>query len=112
MAQERENKLQQTRRQLEYDELKDCTFQPDILQRPATTAAGGGGSGAGSGGGGGEPVVVRGLGRYMELKEMAKRLEAAKRYETHAHKPARRERGVSFLLTQESHPCLCVYQRA
>ena len=63
---EKETKLEHTRRIMEYEELKDCTFTPSITRsRPATAKKG--------------PVVVRGLGRYLELKELAKRKEEEQR---------------------------------
>ena len=39
--------------------MRDCTFTPDI-EKPMVAEPRG-------------PVVVRGLGRYLEVKEMAKR---------------------------------------
>ena len=59
----REGLLVEERRAQEYQELEGCTFQPQINERPA---AGCGEQSAG-------PVVVRGLGRYLELKELARR---------------------------------------
>ena len=38
----------------EYDELKECTFQPQIKENIPETGI----------------VIVRGLGRHMELQEM------------------------------------------
>mmetsp|Transcript_19937 Transcript_19937/g.25457 ORF Transcript_19937/g.25457 Transcript_19937/m.25457 type:complete len:181 (+) Transcript_19937:180-722(+) len=59
--QEKENKLEQLRREKEYKELKECTFVP--LTNEGTPVRGNG------------PVIVRGLGRHLELKEMARRQE-------------------------------------
>ena len=60
MIRDKEEKLEQMRREREHNALKECTFQPAILAAaPKSTA----------------PVIVRGLGRYLELKEMAKSQE-------------------------------------
>ena len=52
--------IAQVRRDKEYDTLKECTFEPELHAREEVPQPTG-------------PVVVRGLGRYLELKEMAKR---------------------------------------
>ena len=58
--QEREERLAAARRELEYKQLKDCTFEP---ARASSVAQPDG------------PVVVRGLGRYLENKDLARRIE-------------------------------------
>jgi hypothetical protein len=60
-AQSREEKLAKARREAEYAEMQACTFAPDV-KRPAVRQPDG-------------PVIVRGLGRFIETKELAKRLE-------------------------------------
>ena len=71
--QEREAKLEQARRVAQHDQLKECTFAPKLRAKSAAEPADA------------SPVVVRGLGRYMELKEMAKRqAEAQKQREQKA----------------------------
>lgn len=59
--QEKADKIEQTRRALEYEQLKGCTFEPEVTRKPRAQQG---------------PVVVRGLGRYLELKEMQRRLDA------------------------------------
>lgn len=63
--QARAKKLAQSRRELEYKELEGCTFEPDTA-RPAVEAPDG-------------PVVVRGLGRFLEGKQLARKLEEEQR---------------------------------
>ncbi|OQR85472.1 hypothetical protein ACHHYP_11799 [Achlya hypogyna] len=60
----RRQKLEDKRHVLEFDELQRCTFAPTINRKAlaAETSA--------------KPVVVRGLRRFLELKERAKRQEA------------------------------------
>lgn len=45
------------RREREYEELKDCTFKPQVLNTIPSTAKD-------------EVVVVRGLGRHLEVREL------------------------------------------
>ncbi len=61
---DREMKLRQTRQEVEYEAMKECTFAPDVAGARVPKQSG--------------PVVVRGLGRYLELKDLAKRLEDEK----------------------------------
>lgn len=61
---DREMKLRQTRQEVEYESMKECTFAPDVGGARVPKQTG--------------PVVVRGLGRYLELKDLAKRLEQEK----------------------------------
>eukprot|EP00960_Hanusia_phi_P046362 757767-Hanusia_phi.AAC.6 len=49
----------QERRRKEYEELKECTFTPQILRQPPKPSS--------------APVLVRGLGRHLELRELAQR---------------------------------------
>jgi len=56
----KENRLQQQRLENEYEELKECTFTPLVNNDPSSLQRD-------------IPVVVNGLGRYMELRELAKR---------------------------------------
>ena len=58
---DREMKLRQTRQEVEYEEMKECTFAPDTHGHKVPKQKG--------------PVVVRGL----ELKDLAKRLDDEKR---------------------------------
>lgn len=60
----REKKLQEKRDEQDYNEIKDCTFAPELNTHVPNSAKG--------------PVVVRGLGRFLELKELSKRLEEEK----------------------------------
>lgn len=62
---DREVKLRQTRQEIEYEEMKECTFTPDVRPGHVPKQSG--------------PVVVRGLGRYLELKDLARRLDDEKR---------------------------------
>jgi hypothetical protein len=63
-------KLEAARRAKEYNELKECTFQP------VTSGSGNDPSNLGSGNeSSSSPVVVRGLGRFLELKLLSKKLE-------------------------------------
>lgn len=57
--------IDQERRRREYDELKECTFKPQIRSKPAKQQQG--------------PIIVRGLGRHLELKELAQKKEEEKR---------------------------------
>ena len=57
--QERIQKMEQQKRDMEYEEMKDCTFQPAIV-RPMTQS---------------ESVVIKGLGRHLELQEKRKIIE-------------------------------------
>jgi hypothetical protein len=66
---DRDAKLAQSRRDKEYEELKSCTFQPRINEGKPEEPTG--------------PIVVRGLGRYLELKEMARRKEQDKKQREH-----------------------------
>ena len=63
---DREMKLRQTRQEVEYESMKECTFAPDVAGAKVPKQTG--------------PVVVRGLGRYLELKDLAKRLEKEKKH--------------------------------
>jgi len=57
---ERHERLERMRRQVEADTMKDCTFAPQIAKEATPSTADD------------KPLIVRGLGRYMELKQMAK----------------------------------------
>lgn len=59
----RQKKVHEAAHMKDYDELKECTFTPQLCQ-PVPGPKG--------------PVVVRGLGRHMELKEMARKQQEAK----------------------------------
>ena len=57
-------KIEEITHQNQYDEYKMCTFQPSINRsRPKK---------------GNGPVVVKGFGRFLELKELAKKIEEEK----------------------------------
>ncbi len=85
----KEAKLAAERQRLEYARLKECTFQPQTGhahghghgEGASTHTSGGVGAGAAgnTAGGDGGVVVVRGLGRYLETKELARKLEEEKR---------------------------------
>ena len=62
---DRETKLRQTRQEVEYETMKECTFAPETHGHKVPKQSG--------------PVVVRGLGRYLELKDLAKRLDDEKK---------------------------------
>ena len=73
-AREKAARLEAARRQVEAERLKECTFQPQVSpgERGHSVADE-------------KPLVVRGLGRYMELKQLAKRqAEAQKQREQKA----------------------------
>ncbi len=65
-AQAREERLAKARREMEYNEMKGCTFAPEIKRDPMKQPEG--------------PVIVRGLGRFIETKELARRLEEEQRW--------------------------------
>ena len=65
--QAREEKLLKARREMEYHEMQGCTFAPEIRREPVRQPDG--------------PVIVRGLGKFLETKELAKRLEDEQRYD-------------------------------
>ncbi|KAK3275755.1 hypothetical protein CYMTET_16127 [Cymbomonas tetramitiformis] len=60
---EKEQRLEEYRAAQQYEELEACTFSPatNKTKVPATRSS--------------TPVVVRGLGRHLELQEMAKRMK-------------------------------------
>lgn len=66
----KEERLLQQRREQEYEELRECTFTPAILG-PHETGLGGG-QDQGPDSEGPNKVVVRGLGRFLELQQLAK----------------------------------------
>jgi hypothetical protein len=62
----KEQRLERVRRTLAHEEMRDCTFQPDVSRTARTAPATG-------------PVVVRGLGRHLELRDLARRKEEEQR---------------------------------
>ncbi|RHY45729.1 hypothetical protein DYB30_009621 [Aphanomyces astaci] len=62
----RRQKLEDQRNSLEFQELQACTFAPAINKSTTKPSRG--------------PVVVRGLGRFLELKQLAKRQVAERKY--------------------------------
>jgi len=62
-ARDREAKLERLRKEKQAAELKECTFAPKVREHKKEK-----GDAAAAGG----DVTVRGLGRYMELKQMAR----------------------------------------
>ncbi|ETV65677.1 hypothetical protein, variant 1 [Aphanomyces astaci] len=62
----RRQKLEDQRNSLEFQELQACTFAPTINKSTTKPSRG--------------PVVVRGLGRFLELKQLAKRQVAERKY--------------------------------
>eukprot|EP00768_Dysnectes_brevis_P003986 gnl/Dysnectes_brevis/2829_a3454_1297.p1 GENE.gnl/Dysnectes_brevis/2829_a3454_1297~~gnl/Dysnectes_brevis/2829_a3454_1297.p1 ORF type:complete len:686 (+),score=190.42 gnl/Dysnectes_brevis/2829_a3454_1297:67-2124(+) len=59
--------LTRTRKELEFKEIEQCTFTPTISRsRPRPAAANG-------------TMVIKGMGRFMELQEMARRKDEEKR---------------------------------
>ena len=94
-ARERDEKLERLRREREAEELRECTFAPKVQPRLAGAARKERGKAADAAQSGTPTaaaaeeaaggVVVRGLGRYMELKQMAKaQAEAQKQREQRA----------------------------
>ena len=63
----RNAKLRQTRQGMEYENMKNCTFAPTTSRMPVKQQG---------------PVVVRGLGRYLELRDLAKKLDEEKQRRT------------------------------
>lgn len=63
---EKQERIAQERREREYQQLKDCTFQPKILDKEPSTLSS-------------ENVSVKGLSRHLELKELKKKQEEEKR---------------------------------
>lgn len=62
--QAKEAKLEMGRLAAEYEALQACTFTPQISAPPPQATG---------------PVVVRGLGRYLELRDMARKQEDERR---------------------------------
>jgi hypothetical protein len=60
---ERMEKLEALKKQQEFDELKSCAFRPQVTEKPAQSG----------------PVVVHGMDRYLELREIAKRQSEEKK---------------------------------
>jgi len=69
-----EAKREATRRRAEYEELAPCTFAPSIAPSQASLAKLKEAAAVDGG-----VVVVRGLGRHLELKELSRHLEEEKR---------------------------------
>ena len=65
MRRDKEEKLEQMRREVEHEKMKECTFEPTILGTAAVVKSK-------------TPVIVRGLGRFLETREHAKTLEEEK----------------------------------
>lgn len=63
---ERQEWIEQERRNKEYDEIKDCTFKPRIKNKVGIP-------------GEKDVVVVRGLSRHLELRELKQRQEQEKK---------------------------------
>jgi len=61
--QEKLERLHEERREKEFQELQGCTFAPEVHQAPNE---------------GQKPVVIRGLGRFFELREMTARQQREK----------------------------------
>ena len=57
-------KIEEISHQNQYDEYKMCTFQPTINRSRPKKQNG--------------PVIVKGFGRFLELKELAKKIEEEK----------------------------------
>eukprot|EP00943_MAST-04B_sp_MAST-4B-sp1_P005342 g5342.t1 len=57
-------KIEEITHQNQYDEYKMCTFQPTINRSRPKKGSG--------------PVIVKGFGRFLELKELAKKIEEEK----------------------------------
>mmetsp|Transcript_28557 Transcript_28557/g.50753 ORF Transcript_28557/g.50753 Transcript_28557/m.50753 type:complete len:779 (+) Transcript_28557:58-2394(+) len=60
----KEEKLLTIKKEKEYEELKDCRFRPQVKEKTASSNG---------------PVVVNGLSRYLELRDLARRQEEEKR---------------------------------
>jgi hypothetical protein len=60
MRKEKERKIEEARKALEFEELKECTFQPVKPQSKVKQPEG--------------PILVRGLGKYLERKEHARKI--------------------------------------
>jgi hypothetical protein len=52
--------MEQMRKNKEYENLKDCTFTPNIIRSPPPGASN-------------APILVRGLGRFLEKQELARK---------------------------------------
>ncbi|CDW79342.1 UNKNOWN [Stylonychia lemnae] len=63
---EKQEKIAKVRKEREYEVQKDCTFKPTILEKEPSTSKD-------------QVVVVRGLGRHLELKELQKKKEEDKK---------------------------------
>lgn len=76
----RSNKLAAIHQQLQLRQLEQCTFAPTTTSLPTNTKA--------------KPVLVRGMNRFLQLKEMTARQQQAQQ---------QREREVFLLDVQDSH---------
>ena len=107
-ARDRDEKLERLRREREAEELRECTFAPKVQPRAAGAKKEGGravvssdATRGGEGGEGASGVVVRGLGRYMELKQMAKaQAEAQKQREQRAFLTEPSARTLAYTVPQ------------
>ncbi len=57
---EKQEKIAHERRQRESELMQDCTFKPQVLEKEPSTSKN-------------EIVVVKGLGRHLELMELQKK---------------------------------------
>eukprot|EP00466_Bigelowiella_natans_P000967 jgi/Bigna1/75006/fgenesh1_pg.32_\ len=61
----REGRLQRVRAAKEYEEAKECTFEPETTKKRVKQPTG--------------PVLIRGMARFMQTKQLAKQLEKEKK---------------------------------
>ena len=64
MRRDKEEKLEQMRMEAEHEKMKECTFEPTIVSKAVVRSS--------------NPVIVRGLGRFLETREHAKALQEEK----------------------------------
>jgi hypothetical protein len=83
---ERELKLERAKAAQEYEEMKNCTFKPEISSNVAEEDDG--------------PIVIRGLGRHLERTEKAKKMIAdQKEREEQVFKPKVRDQDLQLNYT-------------
>ena len=71
MRRDKEEKLEQMRMEAEHEKMKECTFEPTIVSKAVVRSS--------------NPVIVRGLGRFLETREHAKALKRRRQSASEAH---------------------------
>ncbi|KAG1692137.1 hypothetical protein DVH05_025757 [Phytophthora capsici] len=74
--QKKADDIEAKRNALELKELEECTFQPNLLKRRGKLSSKGSPSPPRDSSAEEKPVIVRGLGRFLELKDLARKQQA------------------------------------